>query len=78
MIFYIEAYYQDDSQILGNLDGQTVLRCRVYKRTSAYKAIASGMWPDGRMVSPRVHQWRVVTVDGKVLESIFNLCYGKI
>jgi hypothetical protein len=37
MKYYVEAYDANNYQILGNLDGQAVLRVRNYKRTKHYK-----------------------------------------
>ena len=37
---YIECFRADGSEILGNLDGQAVLRTVNYKRTNAYKALS--------------------------------------
>lgn len=37
--YYVEAYYADDTPILGNLDGQCVIHAVRYRRTNAYKAL---------------------------------------
>jgi hypothetical protein len=41
MKYYVEAYRSDGSQVLGNLDGQAVIRARDYKRTNIYKRLKS-------------------------------------
>ena len=37
--YYVEAYDGWNNQILGNLDGQTVLYAKKYQRTKHYKAL---------------------------------------
>lgn len=68
MKYYVEAFYSDGGQILGNCDGQAVLRCRNYQRTKYYKylksRVAQGFKPK------RVSYYRVVTEGGRVLETI--------
>lgn len=66
MKFYVEAYDENDQQILGNLDGQTVLRAKNYQRTAHYKALVN----DTIRVSNRVTHWRIVTESGKTLEVV--------
>jgi hypothetical protein len=39
MKYYIEAYYSDDTPILGNCDGQGILYAKQYKRTDHYKEL---------------------------------------
>ena len=67
---YIQAYRQDGSQILGNLDGQDSLDARDYRRTTRYRALHGGTFHR----CPRVAYWRVVR-DDKVLETIPNPSY---
>lgn len=64
---YIEAYFADNSQKLGNLDGQACLDVRDYKRTNLYKALKNGTFRR----APRVAYWKVVQGDA-VLETISN------
>lgn len=66
---YIEAYRQDGSEILGNLDGQTVIRGRFYRRSKAYKSLRYGI---DRPRYDRVSVWRVVDEYGNVLETFPN------
>jgi hypothetical protein len=37
MIYYIQAYHEDDTPCLGNGDFQGILNAKDYKRTSHYK-----------------------------------------
>ena len=64
---YIEAFYSDNTPILGNLDGQSSLEVRDYRRTNIYKALTRGTFHK----APRVAYWRVVRGD-HVLETITN------
>ena len=65
---YFEAFYDDDSEILGNLDGQYVHRGPRYDMTSHYKALKTGL---NRPLWRRVNHWKV-TVNGRVIEVIKN------
>jgi hypothetical protein len=67
--YYIECFYKDGTQILGNLDGQAVLCCKQYKRTLAYKRLAK-IVKNPNWMNGKVNEARVVTEDGKVLEVI--------
>ena len=69
MRFYVEAYRADGSQILGNLDGQTVLHCRYPSRTKHVQRLQSGR---DRPTWPRVHKWVVVDGAGKAHTAILN------
>ena len=60
-MFYIEAFDSSDRPILGNLDGQTVLRVRNYKRTKHYNYLRTAR-------TPRVSYYKVVTGNGHVME----------
>lgn len=74
MKLYVEAYDENNRQILGNTEGQTVLRARNYRRTKYYKGIVRGEYPDGmKRLSPRVKEWRIVTEKGQLIEIIPNL-----
>jgi hypothetical protein len=69
MKYYIEAYRGDGSQILGNLDGQGVIRAKRPHRSALYRCLATGQ---NRPMYQHVHHWRLVTEDGKLLEEITN------
>ncbi len=68
-MLYIECFHKDGTQILGNLDGQAVLRCKNYKHTNAYKRlfkiVKNPKWMNGK-----VNEARVVTESGHILEVI--------
>lgn len=66
--YYLEAYYSDGRQILGNGDGQMVLRCRNYRRTKYYKYIKDRV-ARGRQPK-RVSYYKIVADNGRVLETI--------
>lgn len=71
MRLYVEAYWPDDSQMLGNCDGQTVITAVQYKRTQYYKQLrGAGLagWP--KWSRPKF--WRIVTESGQILETINN------
>ena len=69
MKLYIECFRADGSQILGNLDGQAVIRTQNYRRTHAYKRLAeivgNPKWMQGKVAFARV-----VTADGRILETV--------
>jgi len=66
---YVEAYGADGKQILGNLDGQNVIRTRNYKQTSTYKRLVSQ--PAEKLsLHGRVKQYKIVDDQGKVLAVI--------
>lgn len=69
MKVYIEAFYADATQILGNGDGQGPITAANYKRTNAYKNVLAGK------VSKRPKSYRVVTTDDRVLETFDNPSY---
>lgn len=69
MKYYVEAYRSQTEQILGNLDGQTVLHCKYPKRTNHYKMLM------GERLRPRwqtVYKWVIVDEQGKVFCEIHN------
>jgi len=39
MKLYVEAYYADDTPVLGNCDGQGILYAKQYRRTDHYKEL---------------------------------------
>jgi hypothetical protein len=63
MKYYVEAYDSSDRPILGNMDGQTVLRVRNYKRTKHYNRLRT-------MRTHRVSYYKIVAESGRVLETI--------
>lgn len=73
---FVEAYDVNDKQILGTLDGQTVIRARCYKRTKAYKALVAGRYEDGRQVSNRAAYWKVVSLGGNAEMFVRNQMIG--
>ena len=64
---YIEAYDKNQSQILGNMDGQGVIRAKMYKRTNHYKGLSSHKTLDNI-----VSFYRVVNENGDTLETVIN------
>ncbi len=71
--YYIEAYGANGQQILGNLDGQDVIRAVNPRRALAYKVLKS---TSGRPNWSRVKEWRLVTAAGLCLEVIPNRCHA--
>lgn len=67
MKIYIEAFYADGTQKLGNLDGQAVIRVPNWRRTAAYRHLFDPLRPR----YPAVHHWKVVS-GGTVLARIPN------
>jgi hypothetical protein len=69
MKVYIECFRADGSQILGNCDGQAVIRAKNYRRTLAYKHLAEVVgnpkWMGGKVAFARV-----VTESGQILETV--------
>ena len=65
---HFAAYREDGSPVMGNLDGQAILRVRNYRRTNHYKWVRD-MLRNGRFVRidhVKVHQGYY----GPVLEEI--------
>lgn len=82
MKVYVEAFYEDGTRKLGNLDGQGVITAKDYRKTNMYKALKRGRYPhpdftNGRVVSTAVHHWVLVSPNGVNLETIYNPCYVK-
>jgi hypothetical protein len=69
MRVYIEAYNKDGKQILGNLDGQCLIRCKDYKLSSNYRH-AVRVVKEGASLNGAVHSMRVVDAKGNLLETI--------
>src|SRR5690606_20481075 len=66
--YYVEAYDHEGKQILGNLDGQGVIKAKNYRRTQHYKKLYQGKVGS----SSRVHCWKIVDENGNVLEVIYK------
>lgn len=67
---YIEAYYSNGGQKLGNLDGQGILRAKLYKRTKHYKMLST--FPT---INNSVAYYKIVTEDGRCIEVVYNLTH---
>ncbi len=65
MKYYVEAYDANNYQILGNLDGQAVLRVRNYKRTKHYKSLRT-------LRTHRVTYYKIVTESGHIVETLIK------
>lgn len=68
MKYYIECYYDDGTQILGNLCGQGVIHAKDYKRTNQYKRIVHIV--KSNPTKTRVAFAKIVTETGQVVEII--------
>lgn len=66
MTYYIRAYYPDNSPILGNGDGQAVIRHRRPER--------SPLWRDLAILvrAPSVAYWQLETADGAMVRRLPN------
>ena len=71
MVLYIECFYADGSQILGNLDGQAVMHTspQTYRRTEAYKRL-SKIVKNPKWMCGKVDHAKIITPDGVVLEVV--------
>lgn len=67
MTYYVEAYYEDGSPVLGNCDGQGVIRCRNIRRTKHYRHLRKAK-AEGR--HPRVAYYQIVDDHGRIFETI--------
>ena len=67
MKYYVEAYYEDGSEILGNCDGQTVLRCRNPRRTKHYRHLRDAIAINRH---PRVAYYKIVDQFGRLFETL--------
>jgi len=71
MKYYIEAYGSDGRQILGNLDGQGVIRVPNFRLTKAYKRVRD--LPTNKLsLNGRVTEYRIVDHSGRVMEKIIK------
>lgn len=68
----VSAFDQHECLMLGNLDGQTAVRCSDFSRTDHFKALKSGHWPNGSVVSYDVKFWDVVDGNNKLVYRISN------
>lgn len=66
---YVEAFYADGSQILGNGEGQGPIKAKLYRRTDFYYRMKY------QGIGQRVHHWLVKDEGGRVLETIENPSY---
>ncbi len=71
--FYIEAYYPDGTQILGNLDGQTVIHASDYRRTNHYKNLKGKL--SAGIKFTRAKFFRVVDARNHIIEQFDNINY---
>lgn len=62
---WVEAFYSDETQILGNGDGQAMIDAKNYKRTNSYKDLKIGYYK-------RPAYWRIVNDKGDRLETVYN------
>lgn len=69
MKLYIECFLADGTQILGNLDGQAVLDCRNYERTSAYRRLRQ-IVKNPKWMGGKVDHAKIVEPSGKILEVV--------
>jgi len=69
MKVYVEAYDKDDNQILGNLDGQSVINVIDFKRTNIYKRLRDTPATD-LSLNGRVVLYKFVNESGKQLAEI--------
>ena len=70
MKYYVEAYDISDKQILGNLDGQGVIRARDFRRTKHFKMLEA--YPT---LNNRVYLYRIVDEGGTVHETVLNMTH---
>ena len=76
MRYYIECFYADGTQILGNLDGQASLDCRDFRRTNAFKRVKRIVGNPNHM-GGIVAFARVVDASGKVYSCIGDQMHWK-
>lgn len=70
MKYYIEAYDKDNNQVLGNCDGQGIIKATNYKKTLHYKALRNFQTLDNS-----VKFYKIVIEsnnDYKTIEIIYN------
>jgi len=67
MKYYVEAYYEDGGQILGNCDGQMVLRCRNPRRTKHYRHLRDVI---AHRKYPKVSYYKIIDDKGRLFETI--------
>jgi|GEM_PF-4256148 len=67
MKVYVEAYYSDNTPMLGNLDGQGVIHAKNYKRTKHYKGLSAR-----NTLNNKVAFYHIVSPSGAILETITN------
>lgn len=69
MKYYVRAYGLKDNLILGNLDGQAVLRTVNWQRTKHCQKLKSGI---DRPAYPRVAYWQIEDDHENVITRIYN------
>ena len=67
MAYYITAHHADGSPVLGNLDGQTVLRTRRPDRSAHWQQLGLQI-----RASARIAFWRIEDSSGRVLATKSN------
>ncbi len=73
MKVYVEAYDQEGGQILGNLDGQAVVKMYSLgglRRKAWFRALSHLA-----TLNNRVHSYQVVTESGRELARVLNLTH---
>ena len=66
MRHYIEAYYADGRQILGNMDGQNVIHCKNPKLSHAWKRCLVGI------IGSKAHTFKLVSHSNEVIATVEN------
>lgn len=69
MKVYIQCFYADGKQILGNLDGQGIITAKYYRRTLKYKNLQN-IVRNPKWMGGKVAEARIVTESGVLLEVI--------
>ena len=72
MRFYIEAYDINNSQILGNLDGQAAFSAVNPTKTKHWKKL----YVRDRIKYNRVHRWHLVNAKNELLATCVNIYHG--
>lgn len=70
MRYYVEAYYEDGREILGNMDGQASIKCRNIRRTKHYRHLRDVIASSNR--HPKVAYYKIVDANGHILETLYR------
>jgi len=70
MKYYIEAFDKNDTQILGNLDGQGIIHANDFRRTKHYKALSTRM-----TLNNRVKYYNIVDRNDRIIERVNNATF---